>query len=52
MIDNGCGIISISQEDQPIFFEKLIEFYENGDNTELRQWIYDMSIDGINLNGK
>ena len=25
MIDNGCGIITISQNNQPTFFEKLIE---------------------------
>jgi len=49
MIDNGCGIITISQENQPTFFEKLIKFYESGDNTELKQWIYETSIDGINL---
>lgn len=50
MIDNGCGIITISQENQPIFFEKLIKFYETGDNVDLKQWIYDTSIDGIELN--
>lgn len=50
MIDNGCGIITISQENQPIFFEKLINFYETGDNADLKQWIYDTSIDGIELN--
>lgn len=50
MIDNGCGVITISQENQPIFFEKLINFYETGDNSDLKQWIYDTSIDGINLN--
>lgn len=50
MIDNGCGIITISQENQPTFFEKLIKFYETGDNTDLKQWIYDTSIDGIDLN--
>ena len=50
MIDNGCGIITISQENQPTFFEKLIKFYESGDNTDLKQWIYETSIDGINLN--
>ncbi len=37
MIDNGCGIITISQENQKAFFEKLIKFYET-------------SIDGIDLN--
>ena len=41
MIDNGCGIISISQNIQSVFFEKLIKFYETGNNTDLKQWIYD-----------
>ena len=50
MIDNGCGIITISQENQPTFFEKLIKFYESGDNSDLKQWIYETSIDGIDLN--
>ena len=49
MIDNGCGIITISQDNQPTFFEKLIKFYESGDNTDLKQWIYETSIDGIDL---
>ena len=49
MIDNGCGIITISQENQSTFFEKLIKFYESGDNTDLKQWIYETSIDGIDL---
>lgn len=50
MIDNGCGIITIAQDNQPTFYEKLIQFYETGDNTDLKQWIYDTSIDGIDLN--
>jgi len=50
MIDNGCGIITIAQDIQPTFYEKLIKFYEIGDNTDLKQWIYDNCIDGINLN--
>ena len=49
MIDNGCGIITISQENQPTFFEKLIKYYESGDNTDLKKWIYETSIDGIDL---
>ena len=49
MIDNGCGIISISQENQTIFFEKLIKFYETGNNTDLKNWLYQTSIDGIEL---
>lgn len=50
MIDHGCGILTISQENQPTFFEKLIQFYETGENLDLKQWIYETSIDGINLN--
>lgn len=49
MIDNGCGIITISQENQPTFLEKLIKFYETGDNVDLKKWIYDNCIDGMVL---
>ena len=52
MIDNGCGIITISQKNQPTFFEKLIQFYESGDNTDLKSWVYETSIDGMDLNNK
>ena len=50
MIDNGCGIITIAQENQETFYEKLIRYYENGNMQELKQWIYDTCIDGIKLN--
>ena len=49
MIDNGCGIITISQANQPIFFEKLIKSYETQDSKDLKEWLYETSIDGINL---
>lgn len=52
MIDNGCGIITIAQDLQATFYEKLIKFYESGDNSDLKDWIYKTSIDGINLNNK
>lgn len=52
MIDNGCGIITISQENQSVFFEKLIKFYETGDNLDLKNWLYETSIDGIDLNNE
>ena len=50
MIDNGCGIITIAQENQETFYEKLIKYYESGDMQDLKQWIYDNCIDGIELN--
>ena len=50
MIDNGCGIITIAQDDQPTFYEKLITYYESGDMLDLKQWIYENCIDGIDFN--
>ncbi len=52
MIDNGCGIITISKENQPTFFEKLIKYYETGNMADLKKWIYDTSIDGIDLSNE
>ncbi|MEG1506224.1 MAG: Fic family protein [Bacilli bacterium] len=49
MIDNGCGIISISKENNTIFFTKLIKFYETNNMEDIKDWIYKTSIDGINL---
>lgn len=49
MIDTGCSIITIAQENQPMFYEKLIKYYETGDNKDLKEWLYETSIDGINL---
>lgn len=49
MIDNGCWVISIAKEDQTEFFAKLIKYYETNNNTDLKEWIYNKAIDGINL---
>lgn len=49
MIDNGCGIITIANENQSTFFEKLIKYYETGKETDLKNWLYETSIDGIHL---
>ena len=50
MIDNGCGIIAIANGLQADFFTKLINYYETNDMEELKLWIYNNCIDGINLN--
>lgn len=49
MIDNGCGIITISKENQATFFTKLIKFYEKNDMEDIKEWIYNNCIDGIEL---
>lgn len=49
MIDNGCGILSISQENQEKFYELLISYYESGEESILKQWIYENCIDGMDF---
>ncbi len=43
-------IINITLEDRETFYEKLIKYYESRDMQELKEWIYNNCIDGINLN--
>lgn len=47
MIKNGQGIIAVPVELIGDYFTKLIKYYETGDNTELKKWIYDNCIDGL-----
>lgn len=49
MIANGCGVISVPIELQPEFTKLLVEFYESGDMEELKQFVYDNCIDGIDF---
>lgn len=48
MIKNGQGIIAIPVEKIGNYVTLLIKYYESGDNKELKEWIYDNCIDGIN----
>ena len=47
MIKNGEGIISIPVDKIGEYFTKLINYYETNNNTELKEWIYNNCIDGI-----
>lgn len=47
MIANGCGIISVPIELQPIFTKMLIAFYESNDMEEIKMFLYENCIDGI-----
>lgn len=49
MIDNGCGIITIAQKDIESFYEKLIKYYETGKDKDLKNFIYNNCIDGLDL---
>lgn len=47
MIRNGEGILSVPVEKIGEYFTKLIEYYETGENKELKEWIYKYCIDGV-----
>ncbi len=49
MIADGCGIISVPIEYQPEFTKRLIEYYESGQMDQLKEFIYETSIDGIDF---
>ncbi len=48
MIKYGQGIISIPVEKIGEYFTKLIKYYETNNIKDLKLWIYENCIDGIN----
>lgn len=49
MIKNGQGIIAVPVELIGEYVYKLIKYYETGDNNELKIWLYNNCIDGIEV---
>lgn len=47
MIRSGQGIISVPVEKIGDYFVKLINYYETGNNTNIKEWIYDNCVDGV-----
>lgn len=47
MIENGQGIISVVQRDIKSFYELLVSYYETGNQSEIKQFLYDNCIDGM-----
>ncbi len=47
MIKNGQGIIAIPVEEIGNYLTKLINYYETGNNEDLKKWLYETSVDGI-----
>lgn len=47
MIRLGQGIIAVPVEEIGTYLTKLINFYETNDNTELKNWLFETSVDGI-----
>ena len=49
MIKNGQGIISIPVELTKEYVIRLINYYESGDNSELKLWLYNNCIEGLEV---
>lgn len=47
MIKYGQGIISVPVEKIGQYFTRLINYYETGDMSDIKMWIYNNCIDGI-----
>lgn len=45
LIKEGCGVISISLENQTEFRELLIKFYESNNSDKIKQFVYDNCLD-------
>lgn len=52
MIQNGKGIISIPVEYQEQFFVMLVKYYETNQMDEIKQFVYESSVSGINFQKK
>ena len=47
MIENGAGIIKVPENKLEQFNTQLTEFYNTGNNVEIKDFIYENCIDGI-----
>lgn len=47
-IMNGCGIFSVPVELDGTFKSMLVLYYETNNMNELKEWLYNNCIDGIN----
>ena len=49
MIQNGVGILSIPVDYISEFAQKLIYYYESNNIDEIRSFVFDMAVDGLNM---
>lgn len=48
LIQNGKGIFNVPVKLDGVFKQKLVDYYESDDNRELKKWIVENCLDGIN----
>ncbi len=49
MIQNGCGVISINQDNTQEFNRLLTAYYESNDMNTIKEFLYEKCIDGIDF---
>ena len=47
MIENGCGIIKVPDNELEEFNTLVSQFYTTNDNSKIKEFIYDKCISGI-----
>ena len=50
LIKNGQGILLIPVEKMGEYFKYLINYYETNDSKEIKEWLYNNCLDGLELN--
>ena len=48
LIESGNGLVSVPVELDGQFKERLVAFYESGRSDDLKQWMYDHCLEGVN----
>lgn len=49
LLDSGCGMITVKDENMQDFNRELLNMYETGDKTKLKQFLYRTSVVGIDI---
>lgn len=49
MIQNGQGIITVAQKHIKRFYDLLVKYYETGNKAEIKQFLYENCIDGMDF---
>ncbi len=49
LLDNGCGMLTITDDNMQQFNELLLNMYKNGDKESLKKFLYDNAVIGIDL---
>lgn len=48
LIESGCGILAVPVELDGTFKQLLVNYYESNDSSEIKQFIYENCLDGVN----